>query len=277
MQIGSSNSTINQNVYLNANQSLNRIATGLELNQASDDASGISIATSLLAQSNGYGQAIENANSAIAATQIASSATNEQSNILDNIKEKLLQASTDTTSQEGRDAILKDIQKQLEQFDKIASGTNYNGQTLLQKSSTDSSVSDVQQYQSGLKGEQIIETSGIQSNTQGLGLTALANQDATTFSSSDAKSFLENVDKAISGLNNVRSEFGAVQNQLESSSRNLLSQQTSTLNAASLFDTNYAKESSNFSKQNILAQIGSFGQAQANNLNQQIVSRLLGQ
>lgn len=277
MQIGSSNSTINQNVYLNANQSLNRIATGLELNQASDDASGISIATSLLAQSNGYGQAIENANSAIAATQIASSATNEQSNILDNIKEKLLQASTDTTSQEGRDAILKDIQKQLEQFDKIASGTNYNGQTLLQKSSTDSSVSDVQQYQSGLKGEQIIETSGIQSNTQGLGLTALANQDATTFTSSDAKSFLENVDKAISGLNNVRSEFGAVQNQLESSSRNLLSQQTSTLNAASLFDTNYAKESSNFSKQNILAQIGSFGQAQANNLNQQIVSRLLGQ
>lgn len=277
MQIGSSNSTINQNVYLNANQSLNRIATGLELNQASDDASGISIATSLLAQSNGYGQAIENANSAIAATQIASSATNEQSNILDNIKEKLLQASTDTTSQEGRDAILKDIQKQLEQFDKIASGTNYNGQTLLQKSSTDSSVSDVQQYQSGLKGEQIIETSGIQSNTQGLGLTALANQDATTFSSSDAKSFLENVDKAISGLNNVRSEFGAVQNQIESSSRNLLSQQTSTLNAASLFDTNYAKESSNFSKQNILAQIGSFGQAQANNLNQQIVSRLLGQ
>ena len=277
MQIGSSNSTINQNVYLNANQSLNRIATGLELNQASDDASGISIATSLLAQSNGYGQSIENANSAIAATQIASSATNEQSNILDNIKEKLLQASTDTTSQEGRDAILKDIQKQLEQFDKIASGTNYNGQTLLQKSSTDSSVSDVQQYQSGLKGEQIIETSGIQSNTQGLGLTALANQDATTFTSSDAKSFLENVDKAISGLNNVRSEFGAVQNQLESSSRNLLSQQTSTLNAASLFDTNYAKESSNFSKQNILAQIGSFGQAQANNLNQQIVSRLLGQ
>lgn len=277
MQIGSSNSTINQNVYLNANQSLNRIATGLELNQASDDASGISIATSLLAQSNGYGQSIENANSAIAATQIASSATNEQSNILDNIKEKLLQASTDTTSQEGRDAILKDIQKQLEQFDKIASGTNYNGQTLLQKSSTDSSVSDVQQYQSGLKGEQIIETSGIQSNTQGLGLTALANQDATTFTSSDAKSFLENVDKAISGLNNVRGEFGAVQNQLESSSRNLLSQQTSTLNAASLFDTNYAKESSNFSKQNILAQIGSFGQAQANNLNQQIVSRLLGQ
>ena len=275
MQINSNNSSINQNVYLSANQSLNRIATGIELNKASDNASGISIANSLLAQSNGYSQAIENTNSAIAATQIATGATNEQSKILDNVKEKLLQASTDTTSKEGRDAILKEIKSQLEQFDKIASGTNYNGQSLLQKSSTDNSASNVQQYQSGLKGEQIVETSAVQANTEGLDLTALVNQDSTTFSSSDARSFLQSVDKAINGLNDVRSEFGSVQNQLESSSRNLLSQKTSTLNASSLFDTNYAKETSNFSKQNILAQIGSFGQAQANNVNQQMVSRLL--
>lgn len=274
MQINS-NSVLNQNVYLNANQSLNRIATGIELNQSSDNASSLSISNSLLAQSNGYGQALENANSAIAATQIASGAITEQSNILNNVKEKLLQASTDTTSQEGRDAILKDIQKQLEQFDKIASGTNYNGQTLLQKSSTDNSASDVQQFQSGLKGEQLIETSSVQSNTEGLGLTDLVNQDATTFSSSDAKNFLETVDKAINKLNDVRGEFGSVQNQLESSSRNLLAQQTSTLSAAALFDTDYAKESSNFSKQNILAQIGAFGQTQANNINQQTVLRLL--
>lgn len=274
MQINS-NSTINQNVYSSANQSLARIATGIQLNQSSDNASSLSIATSLLSQSNGYSQAIENTNSAIAATQIASSATNEQSKILDNVREKLLQASTDTTSKEGRESILKEIKSQLDQFDKIASSTNYNGQTLLQKSSTDNSASDEQQYQSGLVGEDIIETSSVQSNTKGLGLTALANQDSATFSSSDARSFLESVDKAINGLNDVKSEFGTVQNQLESSSRNLLTQQTSTLNAASLFDTDYAKESSNFSKQNILAQIGAYGQVQSNNVNQQNVLRLL--
>ena len=274
MQINS-NSTINQNVYSSANQSLAKIATGIQLNQSSDNASSLSIATSLLSQSNGYSQAIENTNSAIAATQIASSATNEQSKILDNVREKLLQASTDTTSKEGRESILKEIKSQLDQFDKIASSTNYNGQTLLQKSSTDNSASDEQQYQSGLVGEDIIETSSVQSNTKGLGLTALANQDSATFSSSDARSFLESVDKAINGLNDVKSEFGTVQNQLESSSRNLLTQQTSTLNAASLFDTDYAKESSNFSKQNILAQIGAYGQVQSNNVNQQNVLRLL--
>ena len=131
-------------------------------------------------------------------------------------------------SQEGRDAILKDIQKQLEQFDKIASGTNYNGQTLLQKSSTDNSASDVQQFQSGLKGEQLIETSSVQSNTEGLGLTDLANQNASTFTSSEAKKYLETVDDAINSLNDTRSNFGSVQNQLESSSRNLLTQQRNT-------------------------------------------------
>jgi len=274
MQINS-NSSINSNVYLNNNQALTRIATGLEINKSADNASGLSIATNLLAQSNGYSQAIENTNSAIAATQIASSATNEQSKILDNVKEKLLQASTDTTSQEGRDALLKEIKSQLDQFDKIASSTNYNGQTLLQNKIDDSTATQTQQYQSGIKGEDIIETGSVQSNTEGLGLTNLINQNPQTFTSSDARGFLENIDKAINGLNDIRSEFGAVQNQLQSSNRNLLTQETSTLQAKSAFDTNYAKESSNFSKQNVLAQIGAFGQVQSNYLTQQAVSRLL--
>ena len=273
--INSYNSSVNQNFYLNASQALNKIATGVELNQASDNASSLSISNNLLSQANGYSKSLENVNSAIAATQIASSATNEQSKILDSIKENLLKASTDTTSQEGRDTILKDIKSQLEQLDKIASGTNYNGQTLLQKSSTDNSASQMQQYQSGLIGDNIIETSGIQSNTKGLGLTALVNQDSSSFNSTDARNFLKTVDDSISGLNSIKSEFGSVQKQLESSSRNLLTQETRTLNAASLFNTDYAKESANFSKQNVLAQIGAYGQVQANNMNQQAVLRLL--
>ena len=271
----SSNSTINQNLYLNNNQTLNRIATGIELNQASDDYSSLAITNNLLSQSSGYSQAIENTNSAIASTQIASSATNEQSSILDNIKEKLLQASTDTTSQDGREALLKDIQSQLDQFNQIASSTNYNGQTLLQNSASDTSASQVQQYQSGINSENLIEASSVQSNTQGLGLTALSSQDASSFSSSDARGFLQSVDNAINGLNDIRSEFGSVQNQLQSSSRNLISQEVGTLSAASISDTDYAKESANFSKQNIMGQIGAFSLAQGSNVNQQMVTRLL--
>jgi flagellin len=275
MQING-NSQIDQSLYLNNNQALNRIATGIELNQSSNDSSSLAISNALLAQSNGYSQAIENTNSAIAQTQIADGAISEQSRILDNVKEKLLEASTDTTSQEGREALLKDIQKQLEQFDSIASSTNYNGQTLLQNSSTDTSLSESLQYQSGLNSENLIEQSGVQANTQGLGLETIASQEASTFSSSDARSYLETVDNAISQLNDIRGEFGSVQNQLESSNTNLLTQESSTLQANSVFDTNYAEESANFSKQNILSQVGAFAQAQGNNVNQQTILRLLG-
>lgn len=271
----SSNSTINQNFYLNNNQTLNRIATGIELNQASNDASSLAIANNLLSQASGYSKAIENTNSAIASTQIASSAINEQSSILDSIKEKLLQASTDTTSQDGRESLLKDIQGQLDQFNQIASSTNYNGQTLLQNTADNNSESQVQQFQSALNSEDLIETSSVQSNTQGLGLNALSSQDATSFSSSDARGFLQSVDNAINSLNDIRSEFASVQNQLESSSRNLMSQEVGTLSAASVSDTDYAKESASFSKQNILSQIGAFSLAQGNNINQQMVTRLL--
>lgn len=269
------NSQINPNIYSNANQALNRIATGLEINQASDDPSGLSILNNLQVQSSGLTQAIENSNSAVALTQIADSALSGQSNILDSVREKLLQASTDTTSQQGREAILQDIQGELRQLNDIASQTNYNGQTFLQNTSDDSSASQSLQFQASDESGTPIETASIQSNTQGLGLEALLNQDPATFDSSTARSFLDNIDNAINTVNDNRSEFGAVQNQLDSSTRNLLNQRDSTLNAASVFNTNFAAETANFSKQNILAQVGAFGAAQSNNINQSIVSRLL--
>lgn len=278
MQINgnSYNNQVNQNIYTNANQALNRIATGIELNSSSNDASGLAIANSLLAQSNGFSQAVENTNSAIASTQIAQGAVNAQSNILDSIKEKLLQASTATTSDEGRAAILKDIQGQLKAVDNIASGTNYNGQTLLQASSTDNSASSTLQYQAGINGNDLVEQSGIQSNTTGLGLTDLVNQDPNTFDAQTASSYLETIDNAINTIGNFNSNLGSVSNQLQSSNRTLLTQEVSTLQANSINDTDYARESSNFSKQNILGQIGAFTLAQGNNINQQTVSRLLG-
>ncbi|QKJ23359.1 flagellin [Poseidonibacter lekithochrous] len=274
MEIGN-NSQLNNNIYSNANQALNRIATGLEINQASDDPSGLSILNNLQVQSSGLTQAIENSNSAVALTQIADSALSRQSTILDDVKEKLLQASTDTTNQQGREAILQDIQGQLRQLNDVASQTNYNGQTFLQNASDDSSASQTLQFQTSTESGNPIETTSVQSNTEGLDLEGLLNQDPATFDSASARSFLENVDNAINTVSNNRSEFAAVQNQLDSSTRNLFSQRDSTLNAASVFETNFAAETANFSKQNILAQVGAFGAAQSNNINQSIVTRLL--
>ena len=121
------------NVNKNLSSSLEKLSSGLRINKASDDASGMAIADKLRTQASSLGQSIENANSANALVQIADKAMAEQSNILDIIKTKLIQASTATTSNEGREAIRKDILKLQDQLNNIADQTNYNGTKLLQK------------------------------------------------------------------------------------------------------------------------------------------------
>ncbi len=275
MQVNN-NIQLDQSPYVNLNQSLNRIATGLEITKASDDASSLAISANLTAESNAVSQSIDNANSAIALTQIGDQAISEQSNILDTVKEKLLQASTDTTSQDGRDALLTEIKDLLKNFDNIASSTNYNGETLLQNAADDQSATDGQQFQLGSSSEDIIEAGSVQSNTLGVGLSDLLNQDASTFDASTARSYLDQVDNAINTVNDFRADFGSTQNQLQSSSTNLLTQYTQTRESSSILtDIDYAKEVSNFSKQNVLAQVGAYAAAQSNNINQNVVTRLL--
>ena len=111
--------------------SLEKLSSGLAINKAADDASGMAIADKLRTQASSLGQGISNANSGSALIQIADKALGEQSNILDTVKTKLIQASTSTTSAEGREAVRKDISKLLEQFDAISEQTNYNGINLL--------------------------------------------------------------------------------------------------------------------------------------------------
>ena len=114
--------------------SLEKLGSGLRINKASDDASGLSIADKLRTQASSIKQSIANANSGVTLVQIADKAMAEQSNIIDIVKQKLVQASTATTSTEGRKAIAKDIDKLLNQLNNIASQTNYNGMHLLQAS-----------------------------------------------------------------------------------------------------------------------------------------------
>ncbi len=277
MTISSNNNHIQ--TYLNndvqLNKTLERVATGLLLNKAADNAASLAISDNLRTEASGVYQSMENVNSALAMTQIGDKAMGEQSNILDSVKKDLLQASTDTTSQEGREALLEKVQKSLEQLNNIASQTNYNGTNLLQAGPNDTAASDSQEFQAGSGSSDTIATNSVQANTTGLGLDDLLNQDPSSFNASTARSFLDTVDEAINTLSSERSNFGSTANQLESSYRNLATQYTSTMEARSILtDVDYAKETSSFSKQNILAQVGAFSLAQSN-VSQQNVLRLL--
>ena len=153
--------------------SLEKLSTGLKINKASDDASGLAIADKLRTQATSIDQGIANGNSAVTLLQIADKSMAEQSNILDTVKAKLIQANTDTTSADGRESIRKDISKLLEQLDNIAEQTNYNGNVLLQASAGDTAAdkafSTALSFQIGETNADIINNTSIQSNTSGLG------------------------------------------------------------------------------------------------------------
>jgi flagellin len=111
--------------------SLEKLSSGLRINKAADDASGMSIADSLRSQASSLGQAISNANDAIGIIQIADKAMDEQVKILDTIKTKATQAAQDGQTADSRKALQADIVRLMEELDNIAGTTSYNGQNLL--------------------------------------------------------------------------------------------------------------------------------------------------
>jgi flagellin len=263
----------------NLKNSLEKLSSGLRINKASDDASGLAIADKLRTQASSIGQSIANGNSAVSLTQIADKAMAEQSNILDIVKTKLLQAATATTSSKGREAIAKDIDKLLNQLNNIAIQTNYNGIQLLQSgTSANGSAAASLTFQMGETSANTISTSsGVTANVNGLSLSTLKTAVGTpsSFSASSATTALSAIDSAIDTLNGWRSDFGSTQNQLESAIRNLATQQTNIKAAESVIrDVDYASESANFNKQNIISQAGTYAMSQANSI-QQNVLRLL--
>ncbi len=267
--------------------SLEKLSTGLKINKASDDASGLSIADKLRTQASGLNQAVANGNSAVSLLQIADKAMAETSNILDIVKQKLIQASTATTSLDGIEAIGKDIKKLLEQVNNIASQTTYNGISLLQRSAAGASASVKLTFQMGTTSADLITLgSGVQANTTGLnkmsalmikaGSAFLAAATTTAASAQAiARAYISSIDSALTQLNGWRADIGSTQNQLESSIRNMMTQVTNTKAAESVIrDVDYAQESANFNKQNIISQAGTYAISQANNV-QQNVLRLL--
>lgn len=257
-------------------KSLEKLSSGFRINSAADDASGLAIADKLRTQNTSLIQSIQNANNGISLVKVADKAIAEQSNIVDSVKAKLLQAKTATTSDEGRESIRKDIVKLLGQLDNIAAQTNYNGTTLLQNGKADTTAGAALSFQVGeTSTDTISTTAGIQANTVGLGLDGLKALAADGLTTAEAGTQLDLIDDALTTLNGFRSDFGSTQNQLESSVRNLEVMSAQIKNAESTIrDVDYATETANFNKQNILAQAGSYALSQANAM-QQNVLRLL--
>ncbi|MBN2964457.1 flagellin B [Sulfurospirillum sp. T05] len=155
----------------NLSGSLAKLSSGLRINTAADDASGMAIADSLRSQASALGQAINNANDAISMAQTADKAMDEQLKILDTIKVKATQAAQDGQNANSRKALQADIKRLTEQLDNIAGQTTFNGKSLLSGSFTNA------QFQVGAYSGQTVSMSIGATSSDKIGQTRFETSD----------------------------------------------------------------------------------------------------
>ncbi|MFA6192756.1 MAG: flagellin [Sulfurimonas sp.] len=247
-------------------KSLNALSSGLRINKAADDSAGLAIANKLSSQSQGLGQAIKNANDGVGLIQTADGALQEYSNILQRIRTLAVQGANDTQDTDSRSFIAKEMVRLQSELNHIASETKFNGKQLL--STTTTYTFQVGAY----KGD---TTTAAISSVKTAGVYGAANQISSFTSQGSAAGIISNMDSAIKTIDTLRATLGAAQNQLESTVRNISVTQVNVAAAESnIRDVDFAAESANFAKHNILAQSGSYAMSQANAV-QQNVLRLL--
>ena len=154
-------------------KSLERLSSGLRINRAADDASGMTIADSLRAQGSGLGQAMKNAGDAISLVQVADGALDESINIVNTIRTKAIQAASDGQNTVSRAAIQADVNKLLEEMNIIADTTAFNGQTLLKGNFTNKS------FQVGAYANQTVSVSIGNADASHVGRLASTSSTAT--------------------------------------------------------------------------------------------------
>ncbi|EAJ0361024.1 flagellin A [Campylobacter lari] len=164
--VASLNAQNNANLNSRAlDNSLSRLSSGLRINSAADDASGMAIADSLRSQANTLGQAINNGNDALGILQTADKAMDEQLKILDTIKVKATQAAQDGQSTKTRNMLQADINRLMEELDNIANTTSFNGKQLLSGGFTN------QEFQIGAQSNQTVQASIGATQSSKIGVT----------------------------------------------------------------------------------------------------------
>ena len=171
------------NAYVNSSstsraldESISKLSSGLRINKAADDASGMTIADSLKAQASALGQAIANGNDAIGIVQTADKAMDEQLSILNTIRTKAVQAAQDGQTSQSREALQSDISRLLEELDNIATTTSFNGQQLLNGNFSNKN------FQIGAYANQTVQVSIGATASDKIGLTRFETSGLMAFS-----------------------------------------------------------------------------------------------
>ncbi len=239
-----------------------RISSGLRINKAADDAAGMAVAENLSAAYRSGRVAMRNINDGVSVVQIAEGATGEVVNIIKRMRELSVQSASETLDDDERAYIQDEFVQLATEVDRIAQSTEFNGTALGDGVTTQLNV---QVGINNTANDRITITIGdLRSTVIGIDTASIDLSSAT-----GAQSAIDSFDTALDTVAAYRSDYGAVQNRLDSSLRNM---ETYTENLAAaesqIRDADFAYETSQMAKDQILQQAGVSVLAQANLINQ---------
>jgi flagellin len=280
------NATIAQNALVRNERQMNtameRLSTGQRINGAKDDAAGLAISSRMTSQIRGLEVGIRNANDAISMISTADGALIEVTNMLQRMRELALQSSNGTTTSADRDYLSTEYVNLLTEIDRIADNTQWNGGNILNGAAN--GTSSTVAFQVGANGGQTISVNfgDIRTTAGSSGIinvvaSQAANIQAGTTASAMTKgsSAVGAIDSAITAVNSQRATYGAAINQLTYAIDNLASVKVNAEASRSrILDTDYALETSELARTQIIQQAGTAMLAQANQLPQTVLSLL---
>ena len=259
--------------------SMQRLSSGLRVNSAKDDAAGLAIAERMNTQVRGMNVAMRNANDGISMAQVGEGALGKVSDLFQRMRELAVQSANGTNGDDDRLSLNEEFVQLAQEVTRTLEGTQFNGRSILSDTAANT-------FQIGANNDSSIDRISVDGFdwTATTEITAVVSTGVITGTEvptlqitdiTGAQDVIAAIDTAIDEINSQRAEFGAVQNRFENVISNLMvATENQSAARSRIMDADYAAETANMSRAQILQQAGNAMVAQANQLPQQVLSLL---
>ena len=265
---------------LNNQKNMEKLSSGMRINRAGDDASGLAVSEKMRAQIRGLNQASENAENGISFIQTTEGYLQETTDIIHRIRELAVQSSNGIYSDEDRMQIQVEVSSLIDEVDRIASAAQFNGMNMLTgrfaRPTGENTVTGSMWFHIGANMDQRTQVYIGTMSATALGLKNLGDESKLSLAApDDANRAIGTLDEALKKINKQRADLGAYQNRLEKTVVGLdIGAENLQASESRIRDTDMAAEMVEFTKNQVLSQAGTAMLAQANQSSQNVLSLL---
>ena len=265
---------------LSNQKNMEKLSSGMRINRAGDDASGLAVSEKMRAQIRGLNQASTNAQNGISFIQTTEGYLQETSDIVQRIRELAVQSSNGIYSDEDRMQIQVEVSSLIEEVDRIASAAQFNGMNMLTgrfaQPTGENVVTASMWFHIGSNMDQRVQVFIGTMSAAALGVRELGSEEKLSLATpEDANRAIGTIDEALKKINKQRADLGAYQNRLELTVKGLdIGAENLQASESRIRDTDMASQMVEFTKNSVLQQAGTAMLAQANTQSQNVLSLL---